>query len=212
MQGGDLVPAVAEQLGASRGSLEPLGDAVRIVRDLRRAVAGCEPPGWDDVWERCFYAGGAAFATTGSSNPHWGFADPDNRARPFRWGFAPLPRVRRADRPLTFWRRTAVAVRAGTSDPLRAFVVLRALCTEAAPRGGELPAYRTRDALRAWRAAPLPAGKEHLLELDAATGPLETRAMLHDVPGMREICRRAVDGEIPAPEAVAQAQARAAGA
>ena len=235
--GGDLVPYVAEQLGATTSTWGPVREALALVADLRAGVAGCAPDDIDDIWERTFYPGGAAFVLSHSGNPYWGFAEPENSGRPFRWGIAPMPRVRRSDGHVTMWYRTAAAVRGAAPDAVAAFSGVRAMFTDGpAPRGGELPAYRTAGVMRAWRAdgegagaargggvgggtggggrggpIPEPLGRGCLLELDAATGPLEAPGWLYGVPGGREACRRALDGEITA-EACIAALRGAAGA
>lgn len=203
MLGGDLVPYVAEQLGAAPERLAPLRDALLLVQEWwQRARAWA--PLRDDAWEHDFYAGNSVFALGQfSNNPYWGFHNPENHPRRFTWGVVPMPRLHRSDAPLPYWERIAVGIRTDTVDPIAAFAVVQAVFTDGpAPRGGELPAYRNSAAMRAWEADPLPLGKECLLELDAATGALDVRARLYGLPGIREVCRSAVEQEITAEEAL----------
>ena len=94
-----------------------------------------------------------------------------------------MPRFSRSDPHVTLWHRVAVSVRGVASDPLTAFRVAQALFTDGPElRGDELPAYRTPAAMRAWREQPLPLGKECLLELDRATGPLAVTRLLMCLP------------------------------
>gem|GEM_PF-366481 len=204
---GDDVPVVAEQLGASPGNVAPFGDALALVRNWWHAAAAWAPLR-EDAWEHDFYAGGSVFAFgQWSWGPYWGFAEPENHPRPFRWGIVPIPRLFRSAPHLPFWERSVVGVRAAAADPVRAFAVVQALFTDGpAPRGGELPAYRTRDAMGAWRAAALPLGKECLLELDGVPPPRHA-SWLNSVEGMRETCRSAVEGEITIAEAVTRIEA-----
>lgn len=193
--GGDIVPYVAEQLGATPSHLAPVALAVDLGRRWDAALAPLAPD-TGDIWERTFYPGRAAMMTTHSGGPYWGLSEPENHPRPFRWGIAPMPRLRPTDPHRPYWVRSVLFVRGAARDPLAAFRAAAAACAAGPPpRGGELPAYRTVEAMRAWRADPLPLGKECLLTQEAQT-PGWTPS-LYAVPGVRGIGERMIAGDMP---------------
>ncbi len=200
MFGGDLLPYVAEQLGATPQRLDPVAEAVARMREWQVALAPLAPD-TGDIWERTFYPGRAALMTTHSANPYWGFSEPENRPSPFRWGIVPMPRVRRSDPHRPHWYRSAIFVRGTAADPVSAFITAAAIFTDGPPpRGGELPAYRPPEAMQAWRADPLPCGKEVLLRMEADSPPWSPS--LYALPGIREIGERMVAGTLPVEEGV----------
>jgi len=90
-----------------------------------------------------------------------------------------------------------VAVRGTAPDPIAAFAAIRGQFTDGpGPAGGELPAHRTPEATRAWRNQPLPLGKECLLEVDHACGPLHTAAHLAAIPGAGAVLVALAEGEM----------------
>ena len=196
--GGDLLPLLAEQVGATPAHLDPIGQAVPLMREWATALAALAPE-TGDIWERTFYPGRAALMTTHSGNPYWGLSEPENHPRPFRWGIVPMPRMRRSDPHRPHWYRSAVFVRGAARDPVAAFAAAAAIFTAGPPpRGGELPSYRTPEAMRAWRADALPLGKEGLLEMEAQSPAWS--ASLYAVPGIREIGQRMITGALPVQE------------
>lgn len=173
---------VAEQLGATESNLEPVREAADFVRRWRaQGLAHPEPRDRNALLS--FFEGRTAFLLM-----QQGASVPDRFAeygcRPFRWGLAPHPRFRRSDRHVPYWFYHSVGVTAAAADPVAAFRVAAALFTdgpEAPP--DSVPAYRTPQTMRAWRAHVLPLGQDCLLELDAQTPPLWTPPWLFLLPG-----------------------------
>jgi len=172
------VAYVAEQLGCSDTDWTALPEAVDFTRRWNaKGYAAPFGPGWIG---QAFFEGQTAFYCFQAGHPsslieRWGSR--------FRWGMAPMPRFSRSDPHVTLWHRVAVSVRGVAADPLAAFRVVQALFTDGPElRGDELPARRTPAAMRAWREQALPLGKECLLDLDRATGPLGVTRLLQCLP------------------------------
>ncbi len=172
------VAYVAEQLGCTDTDWRALPEAVDFTRRWNaRGYAAPFRPGWIG---QAFFAGQTAFYCFQAGQPSSLIERFGSR---FRWGVAPMPRFLRSDPHITLWHRVAVSVRGVAPDPLAAFRVVQALFTDGpGPRGDELPAHRTPAAMRAWREQALPLGKECLLELESATGPLGVTRLLQCLP------------------------------
>lgn len=207
--GGELLPYVAEQCGATPQRLGPIAEAVALLRAWQVALAPLAPD-TADIWERTFYPGGAALAITDSANPYWGFAEAENHPSPFRWGVVPMPRLGRSDPHRPCWYRSAIVVRGTAADPVGAFSAAAAVFTDGpVPRGGELPAYRRPEAMRAWRADPLPWGKEVLLQMEEAASPWSPS--LYALGGMRDVGERLVSGALTVAEGLRLLEPEAVG-
>ena len=172
------VAYVAEQLGCTDTDWTALPEAADFTRRWNaKGYAAPLQPGWIG---QAFFDGQTAFYCFQAGHPSSLIERFGSR---FRWGIAPMPRFSRSDPHVTLWNRVAVSVRGGAPDALAAFRVSEALFTDGPElRGDELPAYRTPATMRAWREQPLPLGKECLMELDRATGPLGVTRLLACLP------------------------------
>ncbi len=188
------VGLIAEELGATRDNLEPVTHAVEFVRQWRtRGWTAPEPvPDWAFGQ---FLAGGCVFFMMQYGHP---------LNIPFPWGVAPFPRFHRYDPPTRYWFHFALQIPGASADPTVAFEVAKAILTDGpVPRGDNLPAYRTPEVMRGWLAQELPLGKECLLDLDAATGPLFTPPVhFPALPGAFEALEAMIEGQIPLDQGV----------
>lgn len=210
---GDVVSVVAEQLGATEDNLAPLGDALTFVRQWSGSGLSAAPPG---PWcAGSFFGGRSLFLMSQASYAHLAFTFPGSRQ--FPWGVAPIPRMRREDPHHVFWYHSTLGIRGTASDPAAAFAVAAAAFTHGPRlRGAELPAYRTPEVMGAWRAETYPLGKECLLELEEATGPLYAPPNLYCLPGAKAVFDDLLAGSIDVTEAAVHLEqavaARKAGA
>ena len=123
---GGEVSVVAEQLGATGEHPEPIRDALAFVRDW--AAMGLAPDADMHWWGgTLFYSGRVPFLFMQTGHPYVWFSQ--NGIRPFQWGIAPYPRLRRSDPHLPHWYYVAAALRGSAPDPLGAFRALAAMFT-----------------------------------------------------------------------------------
>lgn len=173
---GHELARMAEQLGATPDDPAPVREAAETL--WRWRASGFISTLKADEWMMApFYAGRAAMAFGPSTHPLWAFTQPEFTS--FRWGITPVPRVRRSDPRITYWRHRCTSVRATAPDPVAAFAVIAAIVSEDRLVGARLPDYRTLERMRAWRALPLPLGKECLLELDRDADPMSSPPWLY---------------------------------
>ena len=199
------VALVAEQLGASRDHLDPVREAVSFVRDWRAQGWTAPDPVPDWAFGQ-FLDGGCVFFIMQYGHSAGLFRDP--RFRPFPWGVAPVPRFRRSDPPVRYWCHYALQVPGTAADPTAAFQVAQGILTHGpVPELDDLPAYRTPQAMAAWRAQPLPLGKECLLDLDTATDPLYAPVHFFAVPGAAEALVGMLEGQITPEEGLTRMRA-----
>lgn len=196
---GDMIATLAEQFGATEDNLEPVRPAVAFVRAW--AASGLTPVPTSGWGFGPFFRGRALFSMVQASYAHTAFTHPG--VRPFPWGVAPMPRLHRSDPHRVLWYHSTFGVRGTAQDPMAAFAIAQAAFTDGPPlRGAELPAYRTREVMRAWRAQPYPLGKESLLELEAMTGPMYAPPNLYCLPGGKAIFDDLFEGGIGVDEAI----------
>ena len=188
------VAIVAEQLGATYEDLGPVKEAAAFVADWwRQGWAAPKPP---DTWGLGpFLRGECVFFLL-----QYGHSPSFFRGFPrLRWGIAPTPRFRRSDPAVVYWFHHVLQVRGTAPDPVAAFAVARAFCAHGpVPELDNLPAYRTPETLRAWLAQPLPLGKECLLDLEAARGPLYGPLHLIALRGGGDALAQLLNGETEA--------------